>query len=233
MAKTCALCGKPSGMYFFCVSCNKLKADRKIEKCEECGTWHYVDKPCKCEKPLPKEEPIVETKETPTNELTCLLCGEDSSGKHFCKKCYAKYKDRKIEVQIRNCIEVIITDEYGNKETLCDDGTRVRSRAEALISNFFFNNKIRTIYEREFSYMENGKEMTIHPDFFLPDYGEIQNGKPKGIIVEYNELTNPNYLKTKEYTRKIYEDHGYEVITLSKEDIDNNLRTLRIKFGIM
>ena len=37
MAKTCAICGKSSGIYPLCVSCFKLRDAGEIEKCEKCG----------------------------------------------------------------------------------------------------------------------------------------------------------------------------------------------------
>lgn len=230
MAKACAICGKPSGNYMFCFACNKLKDEGKVVKCEICGKWHLINEPCNCIEQNKAEEPKVDEAK---QELTCLFCKEPSNGKHFCYKCYQKYKDRKIEVQICFLSDFKVTDEYGNKEILCDDGTKVRSRAEAIISNFFYNNGIRAVYEREFPYEEDGKDKTLHPDFYLPDYGEIVNGKHKGLIIEYNELTTADYLRGKKYAADIYKSHGYEVITLNTEDIQNNLKKIKIKLGIM
>ena len=51
MAKTCVICGKPSGMYPLCAEHLKAKNEGTVVKCEECKTWHYVDKPCKCKDP--------------------------------------------------------------------------------------------------------------------------------------------------------------------------------------
>lgn len=240
MAKTCALCGKPSGMYFFCMTCNKLKAEGKIEKCENCNTWHYTDKPCNCKKEeqpqketlQPKEAKKTSDSSSATSDLTCIICGQPSNGLHFCRDCYHKYKDREIDIHIKNCSEFTITDEYGNKKIPCKDGRRVRSRAEKIIADFLFDNHVRVIYENEIRYKENNELKTLHPDFFLPDYGEIENGTQKGIIVEYNELTTKDYLKKKEYAMNIYKQKGYEVIILSGKDIDDGLLTLIEKLDL-
>lgn len=48
MVKSCAVCGKPSGMYPLCPACFKLRDDGKIEKCEKCGVWHLKSEPCGC-----------------------------------------------------------------------------------------------------------------------------------------------------------------------------------------
>lgn len=224
MGKTCAICGKPSGMYPLCPACFKLKDEGKVEKCETCGKWHRVNEPCDC---VVEEQP---TTQTPT--LTCIICGENSNGMHFCRKCYYEYKDREIDIHIKNCIEFTILDEYGNKKYTTKDGRKVRSRAEVIISNFFFDNHIRVIYEKDIPYIENGETKILHPDFFLPDYGEKENGKQKGIIIEYNELETKDYLKKKEYAMKIYKEKGFEVIILSSKDIEDNLLSLQARFGI-
>ena len=49
MGKTCAICGKPSGMYPLCREHLKMKAEGKVVKCEDCGVWHLIDEPCDCE----------------------------------------------------------------------------------------------------------------------------------------------------------------------------------------
>lgn len=46
MAKTCVICGKPSGMYPLCREHLQMKADGKVIKCEDCGTWHLANEPC-------------------------------------------------------------------------------------------------------------------------------------------------------------------------------------------
>ena len=34
------------------------------------------------------------------NDLTCIICGEPSNGKHFCLNCYSKYKNKAIDLKI-------------------------------------------------------------------------------------------------------------------------------------
>lgn len=53
--------------------------------------------------------------------------------KTFLQKCYAKYKDRSVDIRITHCTETEILDEYGNLQYKCDDGRKVRSRAEKII----------------------------------------------------------------------------------------------------
>lgn len=216
MGKTCAICGKTSGMYPLCPACFRLKDEGKVEKCETCGKWHRINEPCDC----------VEKQGTQAPTLTCIICGEDSKGMHFCRKCYYEYKDREIDIHVKNCTEFTITDKYGNKNILTKSGGRVRSRAEKIIADFLFDHDIRVVYEKDIPYIEDGETKVLHPDFYLPDYGE------KGIIIEYNELTKPSYLKEKEYSARIYREKGFEVIILSAKDIENDLLTLKAKFNI-
>lgn len=140
----------------------------------------------------------------------CLFCEEPSNAKHFCYNCYAKFKNQSIDIRIINCSTINILDYYGNKSFVCDDGRMVRSRAEALISNFFFNNNIRYIYEKPFYFIENGITKTLHPDFFLPDYN---------LFIEYNELNSAEYFSKKEYAMKIYKKENAKVIVMTEKEL--------------
>lgn len=217
----CQICGKYSGYFPLCKDCNKLKDEGKVVKCDDCGTWHYVGKPCECESEAKSKKAIPEVISAKPNakslqikecndELMCLICGKPSDGKHFCKACYFKYKDRSVDLRIKNCVETEILDEYGNLQYKCDDGRKVRSRAEKIISDFLFNNKVRAVYEETIYYEENGETKTLHPDFFLPDYG---------LYIEYNELTNKPYLQSKAYTQKIYDDMGKKMLIMNEKDL--------------
>lgn len=91
MKKTCAICGKPSGMYPLCTNCFKLKDEGKIVKCEICGTWHYVNQPCNCK-----------YTELPTKGFQkCIICGAPTNGYAFCKTCWNEYDDIEL-LQILN-----------------------------------------------------------------------------------------------------------------------------------
>ena len=59
-------------------------------------------------------EPAKEPKAS-ADELTCIICGKPSNGKHFCLSCYNEYKDHSVDIRITNCREVQIIDRYGNK----------------------------------------------------------------------------------------------------------------------
>lgn len=105
MGKTCVICGKPSGMYPLCREHLQMKADGKVIKCEDCGTWHIIGKPCVC---TSSEQKSISDK-TVLSELTCLLCGELSNGKHFCRTCYVKYKDRSVDIRITTLTLIILS----------------------------------------------------------------------------------------------------------------------------
>ena len=215
---TCPICGEPTRVYMgharkdrLCGKhADELKAG-KLEQCPDCNAWHATDKICNCKtKNPPKEEKEIEDK---NNELTCIICGTPSNGKHFCVKCYHHYKDRSVDIRITNCSTTKIMDEYGNLTIKCDDGRRVRSRAEALIYNWLFNKKIRAIYEETLYYVnEKGENKELHPDFYLPDYD---------LYIEYNELTNKPYLTKKEYAMNIYKSLNKNVIIMTDEELND------------
>ena len=177
------------------------------------GKWKGTTEQCICKKKTNKTE----------IELTCIICGEPSNGKHFCLSCYHEYKNKSIDIRITNCREIQILDQYGNLTIECDDGRKVRSRAEALISNFFYNNKIRSVYEKTIYYKENGEDKQLHPDFYLPDYD---------VYIEYNEIKKKSYLKNKAYTKKIYDKLGFKVIIMDEQDLCSIAGCLKPKLGI-
>lgn len=188
----------------------------------------------KTKKPLNKKDEPQEKQINKTNdELSCLFCQKPSNGMHFCKECYYKYKDREMDIHIKNLTDWHITDEYGNQKIQCKNGMKVRSRAEKIIADFFFDHNIRVIYETDIPYSHKGKTIILNPDFYLPDFGEIgENGKKKGIIIEYNELETSSYRRKKNFTKQGYEEMGLDVIILSTEDINNDLLQLKIKFNV-
>lgn len=157
-----------------------------------------------------------ETKEN--NELTCIICGEPSKGKHFCIKCYHEYKDHSIDIRITNCKETQIIDRYGNKTIKTKDGRFVRSLSEKIILDYFFDHCTRVVYEKTIPYInEKGENAELHPDFYLFDYD---------LYIEYNGLTNKSYLKKKDYANKIYQEKGYKVEILDANDIGDIEGTL-------
>ena len=239
--KTCPICGKPTNIYMgnarkdgLCREHGKLANTGDLIKCPICFTWKMYNEECetckleeikakkkKAEKTSSswnktntgnEKQEKVTTEDLDTNELTCIICGNISNGKHFCYDCYKNYKDKSIDIRITNCKEIKILDQYGNLTIECDDGRKVRSRAEALISNFFYNNKIRSVYERTIYYEEDGENKTLHPDFYLPDYE---------LYIEYNEIKKKSYLKSKEYTMSIYKKLGFKVIIMDDQDLNS------------
>ncbi|MBE6645319.1 MAG: hypothetical protein E7612_08095 [Ruminococcaceae bacterium] len=210
----CKICEKPSGMYPLCQACFKLRDAGKIVKCEECGEWHYTNKPCRCTKPVAKtvvEEP---PKETLGTELTCIICGEPSNGKHFCLKCYRKYHERTITIEIKECKEATIVDAYGNKDTKTANGLYVRSLSEKIIYDELFKRGIKCEYERTVTYKdENGEIKELHPDFYLTDYK---------LYIEhwgYLDSRDAQYEKEKIYKEKIYKSKGYRLAATTSKDI--------------
>ena len=226
----CPICGEPTNVYMgnarrdrLCKKHGKMKNDGLIDVNKdgffiEISTGMILNPP-KVEEKLE----LVRDAKGGTDELTCIICGEPSNGKHFCIKCYHKYKDKAIDIRITNCREIKILDQYGNLTIECDDGRKVRSRAEALISNFFYNNKIRSVYEKTIYYKEDGEDKTLHPDFYLPDYD---------VYIEYNEIKKKSYLKSKAYTQKIYDQLGFKVIIMDDQDLNSIAGCLKPKLGI-
>ena len=91
--KNCVICGEPSGMYPLCKKHLQEKNNGNVVKCEECGVWHYVDTPCKCQKP---EEPDTPVERSRQEDGRCIVCGHDAPQGSLCRDCYyemIEYKD--------------------------------------------------------------------------------------------------------------------------------------------
>lgn len=214
----CPICGKPTSAWYgnerkdkLCKEHAQQLKDRLIEFCENTQTW------------IKTNQNQQEYKTNTDNEITCIICGKPSSGKHFCKDCYYKYKNRSVDLRITNCIETQILDEYGNLQYKCADGRKVRSRAEMIINDFLFNNKIRAVYEETIFYKEDNQDKTLHPDFFLPDFN---------TYLEYNELTKKSYLKSKDYAQKIYNSLSKKVIIMTDKDLMDIASFLKPKLNL-
>lgn len=231
MAKTCVICGKSSGMYPLCVEHLKAKNEGKVVKCEECKTWHYIDKPCQCNPSIPlkeeikKKEDVIEPIEEfddadDSDELfvslqpgRCMTCGEEADGKFFCKACYFKYKGKNLYLKISKCSKVKILDDEYESDRICEDGHVVKSKSEREIDNYLYSKNIRHAYEYAVS-LNDGK--TIYPDFYLPD---------ADIYIEHwgYGKENKQYTKAKEYKLQKYKELGYTVICTYEETDSRNL----------
>ena len=219
----CPICGEPTYLHFgnprkdhLCRKHGIMEHNGEITKCSDCGKWYQTDKICECK--ISKTIATKPTKETNTSELTCIICGEPSNGKHFCYNCYKEYKDHSIDIRITNCRDTEIIDKYGNKKVKTKDGRFVRSLSEKIILDYFFDHYTRVVYEKTVPYInENGENAELHPDFYLQDYN---------VYIEFNGLTNKTYLKKKDYVNKIYKSKGLNVIILDSNDINDIEGTL-------
>ncbi len=226
--KLCVICGKEGHSYLpFCYEHLQEKNAGKIVKCEDCGTWHYVNQPCK--KCGGQFNQSLKTDDKPfesaTSELTCIICGEPSNGKHFCKACYAKYKDKTLYVQIDKCTKFFKLDAEYQSEFTCDDGHMVKSLYEKTIDDWLFKERINHAYEPT---LPIDKDHDIHPDWYIPEYNRV-----KDIYIEYWGIGDENkkYAAIKNYKKAIYpklcEQEQITVLYLNQsdmKDINTNLK---------
>ena len=154
--------------------------------------------------PVPKAEPV-----SATSELTCIICGEPSNGKHFCMSCYKKYKSHCIVVSIKECREVEIIEKYAEGIIyVCKDGHQVRSKSEMVIDDYLYDHEIRHCYEYLFDV--DGKT-TIKPDFYLPE---------ADVYLEHFGINNSDrYEQEKQYKLDVYKKAGVTVICTDEDDM--------------
>lgn len=156
-----------------------------------------------------------------TNDITCIVCGENSNGKHFCHKCWQKYKNKILYLRIKNCDEYEKLDDEYESDCVCKDGHMVKSLAERDIDDWLFEENIIHAYEKKLKTLDGE---TVTPDFYIPEY----NGT-KEIYVEYwgyKDGDNKKYQERKEYKTKIYPElckqKNIAMVYLKPEDVRSN-----------
>lgn len=145
--------------------------------------------------------------------ISCLVCGNDSNGKHFCIDCYNRHKEHTILLKVENCKKFSVEEKYyEGARILTDDGHVVRSDGERAIDNFFYHKMIPHSYERPF-YLDKNKYGVdcIVPDFYLPQ---------TNTYVEFLGYSGEQYVRENEFKRKIYTELGTTVIYLYRDDKD-------------
>ena len=189
----CPICGEPTNIYM-----GNARKDRLCRK-------HAA---------MLKNGELNLNKAEEHEEITCIICGKNSNGKHFCYNCYKKYKERTITLEIKNCTEFTVTDAYGNKDTKTANGLYVRSLSEKIIYDELFRRNIKCEYERTVTYKnENGEIKELHPDFYLTDFK---------LYIEhwgYLDSRNKEYEETKKFKEKIYASKGYKLAATTSQDI--------------
>lgn len=218
----CPICGHPTFLVYgkhprkdgLCKDCSQKLFNKEIEQCSDCGAWHNTGKTCACKKTKPTTVVKEPSKDENSSELTCIICGEQSNGKHFCIKCYKKYRERTITIEVKNCVEFTVTDAYGNRDTKTANGLYVRSLSEKIIYDELFRRGIKCEYERTVTYKdENGEIKELHPDFYLTDYK---------LYIEhwgYLDSRNEEYEESKKFKEKIYHSKGYRLAATTSKDI--------------
>ncbi len=226
--KVCPICGEPTYLVYgkhprkdgLCKKHGDMANFKQIEQCPDCGKWHNAGEECECKTPK-KIEKV--TTPNSSDELTCIICGEPSNGKHFCLSCYHRYKNKEILLKINKCGfpcgEPL--DESYESVLECDDGHIVKSQAERDIDNYLFENGIFHGYELP---LDIGTDKPLKPDFCLKNY----LGKDKNVYIEYFGLKgNPKYDEETAYKMKFYREQHITLICMyPKTDLKN------IKFAL-
>lgn len=222
----CPICGEPTNVYMgkarkdrLCKKHGKMRNDKLIDINEEglffeIATGALLNPPAKASKKV--EEPKHEAKNG-ADELTCIICGEPSNGKHFCIKCYKKYKEKVVLLKVHKC-------EFPTGEPLdesyegvyeCEDGHIVKSISEQVIDDWLSEQGIFHGYETP---LDIGEDKPLKPDFCLKNY----LGKGEDVYIEYFGLQGqPKYDEHTAYKMKHYERLKKTVICLYPKDSKN------------
>lgn len=253
----CPICGEPTYLVMgknprkdrLCGKHSTMLYHKKIEQCPDCQAWHNTGDICECKKPaqkpiskkialdddLPnwlkpkKENTEKEQPKESTSDLTCIICGEPSSGKHFCLKCYKLFSKKVLYIQVKKCTEFTKLDAEYESDFTCEDGHLVKSPYEKIIDDYLYREGIKHAYEKKIDIDETHD---ITPDFFIPEYNGIKN-----IYVEfwgYGE-ENVEYTRRKEYKTNLYPTlvakENISVVYLNKKDVETDNFKKKIKYA--
>lgn len=233
MFQNCPICGEPTNVYMgksrkdgLCRKHALLANKGEIVKCPICGQWNKADVECDCmdePKTKNKNTKIEEAKQN--DEISCIICGEPSNGKHFCYECYRKYKEKVVLLKVHKC-------EFPTGEPLdesyegvfeCEDGHIVKSISEQVIDDWLGEQGIFHAYEAP---LDIGEDKPLKPDFCLKNY----LGKGNDVYLEYFGLKGqPKYDEHTAYKMKHYKRMGITLICLYPKDSKNLKFALQTK----
>ena len=234
----CPICGEPTYLVYgknprkdgLCYKHSQMLFKKEIYQCQDCGKWNKKDITCECKQVKEIKEPKQDS------ELTCIICGEPSNGKHFCLKCYKKFSNKVLYLKVTKCKEFEKLDAEYESELVCDDGHLVKSKSEVLIDNYLYSRGIQHAYEKPYAVDEN-KENDIHPDFYIPYLkDENENIIARDIYIEHFGFGDENkkYKEQKEYKLQIYKKNNLTVICTTEKDITEGCsNTLERKFKFL
>lgn len=122
-------------------------------------------------------------------------------------------------------VEIGETDAFRRKyppQYRTQDGHMVRSRAEVMIDDYLYQNRIVHAYERRLPIEED-----LLCDFYLPEN--------KVYIEFWGMESNPQYRQRKETKLAIYANYGFQLVELTDADVqslDDTLPRKLIGFGV-
>ncbi len=229
----CPICGEPTNVYMgharkdrLCRTHGMMQNKGELIQCENCGKWNKKGEFCYCQN---KEANKQETSNEIISDLMCITCEEPSNGKHFCIRCYKKYKDKVLYIKVKNCKDFDkLASEY-ESDLVCDDGHMVKSPYEKIIDNWLYSEGIKHAYEPKIDIDET---RDITPDFYVEEYKGIKN-----IYIEFwgYDESNKKYQKIREYKEELYpmltKRDNIAVIYLNKSEVDDNSYKKKIKYA--
>ena len=87
-----------------------------------------------------------------------------------------------------------------------------RSRGEAQVGRFLRRYRLPFLYEPPVPVYHNGRWRTWHPDFLLPEHGDL--------LIEYaGMISDPAYRRSAMAKRRAYGANGYRALFLYPADI--------------
>lgn len=207
----CPICGEITSSYM-----GNYRKDRLCKKhanefkngdlvqCEECKKWHYVNQPCGCKNSFT---------ELPSDGFNkCVVCGDETLGYAFCKKCYKKYTEEEL-LDILNNVGCKDDNDYAANI----DFDECQSQNINMINNDK-NNLVVIDFNNKSKCITCGKQ-TDGLLFCTSCYHKYKN---KELLFKITNCTNIELLD-EDYEGRYTCKDGHIVKSKSERDIDNYL----------
>lgn len=211
----CPICGEVTSSYMGHYRkdrlCRKHASDfknGKLVQCDKCSEWHYTNETCKCRK-------IVFTELPSEGFNECIVCGAETTGYAYCRKCFRKYTEEEL---LRILNNDTLTPEKGTPDKIEAIPEIQNDETIDNISEIASNNVVIIDFDNKAKCIICGKKT----DGLLFCSNCYHRYKNKELLFRITNCTNVELLD-EDYEGRYTCKDGHIVKSKSERDIDNYL----------
>ena len=189
--KTCAICGKPSGMYPLCKDCFTLRDKGEIIQCPKCKTWHKKNEKCIGCEIRNKEKNTFSTQIV--KETECITCSNKAIYNGcFCPTCFKEMQILKKDITHLNT-QYQAKEYYYNLKNSIFWMNKIESAKDACkklyaiaeIIDEFKNIKQKEVASKDIQYLLTKKEEYLNKNNTTNNESSIEE---ISTVIEHDEI---------------------------------------------